>query len=181
MHRYVLSALLAGALFGLGLAVSGMTAPQRVLGFLDVFGDFDPALLFVLGGAVATTTMLFRRVLKRDSPVLADSFALSQVRRIDRTLVVGAALFGVGWGIAGYCPGPALAGLSVGSTESFWFVPAMVAGMVAHRRVANRQTFPPRMGAIFSARLNSTGIRPVLVAHEQRYRAVREHVPRNAP
>lgn len=140
MYRFVLSALLAGALFGLGLAVSGMTDPGRVLGFLDVFGDFDPALLFVLGGAVATTTVLFRRVLKRDRPVLADSFALSQARRIDPTLVVGAALFGVGWGVAGYCPGPALAGLGVGSTEALWFVPAMLAGMLIHRYVTNHGT-----------------------------------------
>ena len=138
MNRYAISALLAGALFGLGLAVSGMTDPQRVLGFLDIFGDFDPTLLFVLGGAVATTTVLFRFVLKRDSPVLANSFPLSQARRIDQTLVVGAALFGVGWGVAGYCPGPALAGLGVGSTEALWFVPAMVAGMLVHRVVAER-------------------------------------------
>lgn len=136
MKRFVISALFAGAVFGLGLAVSGMTDPQRVLGFLDVFGAFDPTLLFVLGGAVATTTVLFRFVLKRGSPVLAGSFALSQVRRIDRPLVVGAALFGIGWGIAGYCPGPALAGLGVGSTEALWFVPAMVAGMLLHRFVA---------------------------------------------
>lgn len=144
MYRFVLSALLAGALFGLGLAVSGMTDPQRVLGFLDVFGDFDPALLFVLGGAVATTTMLFRRVLKRDSPVLADSFTLSQVGRIDGTLVVGAALFGVGWGIAGYCPGPALASLGVGSTEAFWFVPAMATGMLIHRKISKRASATAR-------------------------------------
>lgn len=138
MNRYVLSALFAGALFGTGLAVSGITDPQRVLGFLDVFGGFDPTLLFVLGGAVATTAVLFRLVLRRASPVLTSSFVFSQVRRIDRPLVVGAALFGVGWGIAGYCPGPALAGLGAGSVEAFWFVPAMVAGMLLHRAVGKR-------------------------------------------
>lgn len=138
MSRYVLSALLAGALFGLGLAVSGMTDPQRVQGFLDVFGDFDPALLFVLGGAVATTVVLFRLVLKRNSALLADGFALSKVRHVDWTLVVGAVLFGIGWGIAGYCPGPALAGLGVGSAEALWFVPAMIGGMLVHRVAFNR-------------------------------------------
>lgn len=138
MNRYVLSALLAGAVFGLGLAASGMTDPERVLGFLDVSGNFDPALLFVLGGAVATTAVLFRMVLKQGRPVLRDSFALSQVRHVDRPLVLGAALFGIGWGIAGYCPGPALAGLGVGSTEALWFVPAMIAGMLAHRVAARR-------------------------------------------
>lgn len=133
MKRYSLAALASGALFGVGLAMSGMTDPRRVLGFLDLFGDFDPTLLFVLGGAVATTTLLFRFVLRRGSPVLADSFHLSTLRHVDRPLLVGAALFGVGWGIAGYCPGPALAGLGIASFEALWFVPAMIAGMLLHR------------------------------------------------
>lgn len=137
MKKFTLAALASGALFGLGLAVSGMTDPRRVLGFLDVFGDFDPALMFVLGGAVATTTLLFRFVLRRGSPILADTFQLSTVRDIDRRLLGGAALFGVGWGIAGYCPGPAMAGLGIASVEALWFIPAMLAGVLLHR-VLNR-------------------------------------------
>jgi hypothetical protein len=137
MNRFSLAALVSGALFGLGLAMSGMTDPRRVLGFLDVFGDFDPTLAFVLGGAVATTTLLFRFVLRRGSPVLADTFQLSKLTRVDRRLLGGAALFGIGWGIAGYCPGPALAGLGIGSIEALWFVPAMLAGILLHR-VVNR-------------------------------------------
>lgn len=133
MPRLVVSALLAGALFGVGLAMSGMTDPERVLGFLDVFGAFDPTLVFVLVGAVATTTVLFRFVLQRERPVLAERFLVSNDRRIDRPLVAGAAVFGIGWGIAGYCPGPALAVLGVGATEALWFVPAMGAGMLLHR------------------------------------------------
>jgi uncharacterized membrane protein YedE/YeeE len=135
MKRLTLAALFSGALFGLGLAMSGMTDARRILGFLDVFGEFDPTLLFVLGGAVATTTLLFRFVLRRGSPVLADSFHLSNMKHIDASLLGGAALFGVGWGIAGYCPGPALAGLGVGSIEALWFVPAMIAGLLLHRAV----------------------------------------------
>jgi uncharacterized membrane protein YedE/YeeE len=135
MKRFALAALAAGALFGIGLAMSGMTDPRRVLGFLDVAGDFDPALLFVLGGAVATTMLLFRFVLRRGSPVLAPAFQLSSLRTLDRRLLGGAALFGVGWGIAGYCPGPALAGLGIASVEALWFVPAMLAGMGLHRLV----------------------------------------------
>lgn len=135
MKKFSLAALASGALFGIGLAMSGMTDPLRVLGFLDLFGDFDPTLLFVLGGAVATTTLLFRFVLRRGSPVLASTFHLSNLRHIDAKLVGGAALFGVGWGIAGYCPGPALAGLGVGSVEALWFVPAMIAGILLHRLV----------------------------------------------
>ncbi len=136
MTRFLWAALVAGVLFGVGLAMSGMTDPQRVLGFLDIFGDFDPALLFVLGGAVAVTSIAFRFVLRRPEPVLADSFQISRLRGVDRQLLGGAALFGIGWGIAGYCPGPALAGLGVWSREALWFVPAMVAGALIHRAVA---------------------------------------------
>jgi len=138
MKRYSIAALAAGALFGLGLAMSGMTDARRVLGFLDLFGAFDPTLLFVLAGAVATTLLLFRVVLRRGSPVLADTFHVSNLRHIDRQLLGGAALFGIGWGIAGYCPGPALAGLGIGSAEALWFVPAMLGGMLLHRVVARR-------------------------------------------
>lgn len=133
--RALVAALLSGALFGLGLAVSGMTDPLRILGFLDIAGDFDPALLFVLGGAVTTTLVLFRFVLKRPAPLFADGFQLSSLRTLDRPLLVGAGLFGIGWGLAGYCPGPALVGLGVASAEALWFVPAMLVGMLLHRLV----------------------------------------------
>ena len=135
MKKRSLAALASGALFGTGLAMSGMTDPRRVLGFLDLFGDFDPTLMFVLGGAVATTILLFRFVLRRGSPVLADTFHLSTLKRVDRRLLGGAAIFGIGWGIAGYCPGPALAGLGVGSIEALWFGPALLAGLLLHRLV----------------------------------------------
>lgn len=137
MRGLSVAALASGALFGMGLAMSGMTDARRVLGFLDVFGDFDPTLLFVLGGAVMTTVVLFRFVLSRGSPVLARAFHLSNLRHIDNRLLAGAAVFGVGWGIAGYCPGPVLAGLGIGSREALWFVPAMIAGMLLHR-IVNR-------------------------------------------
>jgi hypothetical protein len=137
VSRPSFAALASGALFGVGLAMSGMTDPRRVLGFLDVAGAFDPTLMFVLGGAVTTTLVLFRRVLRRDRPVLADAFQLSNLKHVDPKLLGGAALFGVGWGIAGYCPGPALANLGVGAIEALWFVPAMLAGMLLHR-VVNR-------------------------------------------
>ena len=133
MKRLSMAAMGSGATFGVGLAMSGMTDARRVLGFLDVFGAFDPTLLFVLGGAVGTTAVLFRPVLRRGRPVLAEAFRLSQLRRVDRPLLGGAAIFGVGWGLAGYCPGPALAGLGTGSVEAAWFVPAMLAGAVLHR------------------------------------------------
>ncbi|MQP75725.1 YeeE/YedE family protein [Stenotrophomonas sp. MYb238] len=136
--RTLLAALLAGALFGLGLAVSGMTDPLRILGFLDVAGAFDPTLLFVLGGAVGTTMLLFRFVLRCPAPLLAERFQVSQLRSVDARLLVGAGVFGIGWGLAGYCPGPALVGLGVLSPEVLWFVPAMLAGMVLHRLLRGR-------------------------------------------
>jgi hypothetical protein len=135
VKKLSIAALASGALFGIGLAMSGMTDPRRVLGFLDIFGNFDPTLMFVLGGAVATTMLLFRLVLRRGSPVLADSFNLSNLKHLDRRLLGGAAVFGVGWGLAGYCPGPALAGLGISSPEAFWFVPALLAGALLHRLV----------------------------------------------
>jgi uncharacterized membrane protein YedE/YeeE len=137
MKRLSIAALASGALFGIGLAMSGMTDARRVLGFLDVFGDFDPTLLFVLGGAVTTTVALFRFVLRRGNPVLASTFHVSNIRHVDSRLLMGAAIFGIGWGIAGYCPGPVLAGLGIASREALWFVPAMIIGMLAHR-IVNR-------------------------------------------
>lgn len=136
--RTLLAALLAGALFGLGLAVSGMTDPLRILGFLDVAGAFDPTLLFVLGGAVGTTMLLFRLVLRRPAPLLAGSFRISEVSGVDTRLLIGAGVFGIGWGLAGYCPGPALVGLGVLSPEALWFVPAMLVGMALHRLLRGR-------------------------------------------
>lgn len=135
MKAFTAAAAASGALFGIGLAMSGMTDARRVLGFLDLFGSFDPTLLFVLGGAVATTVVAFHFVLRRGNPVLAQTFHLSNLRHIDRRLLAGAAIFGIGWGIAGYCPGPALAGLGIASREALWFVPAMLVGMLAHRLV----------------------------------------------
>jgi uncharacterized membrane protein YedE/YeeE len=136
MTRNIPAALVSGLLFGLGLAMSGMTDARRVLGFLDVAGDFDPTLLFVLGGAVATTLVTFRLVLARERPLFADAFRLPTARHIDARLLAGAAIFGAGWGLAGYCPGPALAGLGAGAVETLWFVPAMVAGLLLQSATA---------------------------------------------
>jgi uncharacterized membrane protein YedE/YeeE len=133
MKRVTLAALGSGGLFGLGLAISGMTDARRVLAFLDVFGSFDPTLGFVLGGALLTTTLLYRFVLRRGGPVWARSFKLPQAKHVDRRLLGGSALFGFGWGLAGYCPGPALASLGLGAVEALWFIPAMLAGSLLHR------------------------------------------------
>jgi uncharacterized protein len=129
--------LLAGAMFGFGLALSGMTQPEKVLGFLDVSGAWDPALLFVLGGAVGVTVFAFRLVLRQQQPVLCERFELPVNTQVDAPLLVGAAMFGAGWGIGGYCPGPAVALLGAGGNHEAWiFLPAMLLGQWLYHGVA---------------------------------------------
>ena len=138
MKRYYLCAVAAGALFGMGLVLSGMTDPQRVIGFLDVFGAFDPSLAYVLGGAVLVTVIAFRFVLQMPKPLLAPRFELPTTRRLDTRLTAGAAAFGVGWGLSGYCPGPAVAGVAIGTPETMWFVGAMLAGSAIYGWLSKR-------------------------------------------
>src|SRR5262245_22114753 len=109
--RENLSTLAAGLLFGLGLTVSGMIDPAKVLGFLDIAGDWDPSLLCGLGGAVVTATIGFRLVQRRQAPLFADRFHLPASSGIDGPIILGAALFGIGWGLVGFCPGPAISAL----------------------------------------------------------------------
>ena len=131
----VLAALLSGTVFGLGLAVSGMMNPAKVIGFLDIAGDWNPTLAFVMGGALLVTIPAFRLILKRQRPVLASGFELPKKSTVDAPLVGGAALFGVGWGLVGFCPGPAVAALSTGLAPVFAFVAAMLVGMAVHKRI----------------------------------------------
>lgn len=123
-----LAALACGLLFGTGLALSGMTDTAKVLGFLDLFGAWDPDLVFVMGGAVCVTLVSFRFVL-RGRPLLAPGFSLPTRRDVDPRLLGGAALFGIGWGVFGYCPGPALSALVYLDVTTAVFVVAMLAGM----------------------------------------------------
>ena len=123
-------ALVTGLIFGFGLALSGMTHPERVLGFLDVAGQWDASLLFVLGGAVSVTLAGFYVIRKLDKPVFASTFLVTEATNIDRPLVVGSTLFGIGWGISGYCPGPAIALLAAPNWELWVFLPAMLFGYV---------------------------------------------------
>ncbi len=125
--------LFAGALFGLGLAVSGMVDPAKVIGFLDVAGDWNPTLAFVMGGALLVTIPAFRLIFKRPSPVLAEDFELPTKKELDARLLGGSALFGVGWGLSGFCPGPAVTALATGLTPVFAFVVAMLAGMAIYK------------------------------------------------
>jgi hypothetical protein len=127
------SAFFAGFIFALGLGIAGMTRPTKVIGFLDVASGWDPTLLFVMVGAIAVYAPLYRLILKRRKvPLFEPRFTVPETRDVDRKLVLGAALFGIGWGLGGYCPGPAVTALARGSTEVFVFVIAMLAGMGLH-------------------------------------------------
>ncbi len=139
-RRRALAALAAGTVFGTGLAVAQMIDPRKVLGFLDVAGAWDASLLFVLGGAVVLAAVAFRVVLRRPAPLWDDRFHLGTHQAVDAPLLLGAALFGVGWGLAGYCPGPAIASLAFGNSEAWWFVPAMAAGAALQHWQARGRT-----------------------------------------
>jgi uncharacterized protein len=131
--RQLIAAGLSGVLFGLGLTISGMIDPAKVLGFLDIAGDWDPSLLLVLGGAVVTATIGFRLVQRRSAPLFAKRFHLPSPAAIDAKLILGATLFGVGWGLVGLCPGPAMAALLADGWQVALFAAAMLLGMVGFR------------------------------------------------
>lgn len=147
MIRQALLALLAGTLFGAGLAVSGMVDPQRVRDFLDLFGDWDPTLIFVMGGALIPMTIAWRMRIRIDTPLAAPAYVLPVTAQIDARLIGGAVLFGTGWGIAGLCPGPAIADLAIAPVPASIFVAAMLAGMLLHRMVVHRRSNAVRSGA----------------------------------
>ncbi len=133
-----LVALACGIVFGAGLAMSGMTDTAKVLGFLDLFGDWVPDLAFVMGGAVCVTLVAFRVILKRTTPLLEAEFSLPTKTALDGPLLAGAAIFGIGWGVYGYCPGPALSALVYLDGKTFMFVVAMLTGMALANLAGDR-------------------------------------------
>lgn len=135
----LVSALLIGVIFGTGIALSGMMNPAKVLNFFDLFGTWDPSLAFVMGGALAVAIPGYRLVLGRPAPAMADRFDLPQTRVIDRRLVLGSAVFGVGWGISGFCPGGVLPALGTGRIEVFLFVAALIGGLLLARLIEARR------------------------------------------
>jgi uncharacterized membrane protein YedE/YeeE len=126
---FVAAAFASGLLFGLGLVVSQMVDPQKVLAFLDLFGNWDPSLAFVMAGAVAVSALGWVLARRRGAPVLVPRLEMPSRRDVDAPLLAGAALFGLGWGLVGFCPGPALTALAFGPIEVLLFVAAMLAGM----------------------------------------------------
>ncbi len=127
--RSIALALVAGLVFGVGLLVSGMTQPAKVVNFLDVAGNWDPSLAFVMGGAIAVHFVAYRFVPRLQKPLWAAGFSLPTRKDIDARLIVGAALFGAGWGLGGYCPGPALTSVVAGASSTLLFTGSMLVGM----------------------------------------------------
>ena len=136
MQRLVLAGLF-GLIFGTGIAVSGMINPAKVLNFFDIAGNWDPSLLLVMGSALTVTAIGFRFVLRREKPVLDQQFHLPTKRRLDVPLIGGSAVFGVGWGLAGFCPGGAIPALGLGDVSAWAFVAAMIAGILTARTLRN--------------------------------------------
>jgi uncharacterized protein len=136
------AAFASGLVFGIGLLVSGMANPAKVQGFLDLAGAWDPSLAFVMAGAVAVSLVAFAIARRRTTTLLAAPLALPSSRTIDARLVAGSALFGVGWGIAGFCPGPALTDLAIGGAKVAWLVAAMLAGMAVFEALEARRRTP---------------------------------------
>ncbi len=140
--RKPLPALLIGTIFGAGLALSDMINPARVQAFLDVAGAWDPTLLFVMAAALVPSALAYLVRRRMDRPLLADQFYIPENRALDRQLLLGAILFGIGWGLGGFCPGPAISGLVLGAWQPWLFVAAMLAGMSLHRVVTAPRRSP---------------------------------------
>ena len=126
-----LSEFLVGLIFGIGLILSGMTDPGKVIGFLDLFGNWDPSLAFVMGGAILVGVFAFAVAKKRTTSLLGGAMQLPTARHVDKRLIIGSLAFGAGWGLAGFCPGPALVSLGAGEVKAAVFVLAMLIGMLA--------------------------------------------------
>lgn len=136
-----LTGFIAGLVFGIGLVISGMADPAKVLNFLDIFGAWDPSLAFVMGGASITAFIGFRLVWRRQTPVFFPAFEISSNTVIDAPLLTGAAIFGIGWGLGGFCPGPAWTSLAIGSPGVLVFLPAMLLGIVLGERAKTLSAF----------------------------------------
>lgn len=135
--RFILPGLIVGLLFGAGLALSDMINPARVLAFLDVTGDWDPTLAYVMAGALVPSAVGYFLVRRMDRPLMGGQFRIPQNRVIEPQLLAGAAIFGIGWGLVGFCPGPAIAALGFGLWQPWLFVAAMLGGMLLHRFYAD--------------------------------------------
>ncbi len=130
-----LAAFVVGFIFAIGLGVSGMTQPSKVVGFLDLFGNWDPSLIFVMVGAIALHSVTYKLIRKRKSPLLAVDWQVPSKKNLSPALIIGAILFGIGWGLAGYCPGPAVTSMASFQLQPWLFVGAMLLGMLLFKQI----------------------------------------------
>jgi hypothetical protein len=144
---HIVIAFIVGLVFGIGLILAGMTDPSKVLGFLDLAGDWDPSLALVMGGAVVVGLAGFQVAARRRRTLLGDAMRLPTATRIDRRLVLGSLAFGAGWGLAGFCPGPALASLATGGARVLLFTGAMLAGMIVYELLERARSRTARSAA----------------------------------
>ena len=144
--RNLFPGLIVGVIFGAGLALSDMVNPARVQAFLDVAGAWDPTLMFVMGAALVPSAIAYLVRRRMTRPLLGERFSIPESRTLDRQLLVGAGMFGIGWGLVGFCPGPAVAGLVLGAWQPWLFVVAMLAGMMLHHFAATRAAAPAYEG-----------------------------------
>ena len=136
----LITALIIGSIFGAGLAIAGMLNPSKVVGFLDVFGDWDPSLAFVMGGGVLVNAIGHRFVMKRKAPIQSDTFSMLTSTNIDKPLVIGSVIFGVGWGLAGLCPGPVVASLLLSGQAMLPFFGLLITGLLVGQIFMRRLT-----------------------------------------
>jgi uncharacterized protein len=141
--RMNISSFVAGLLFAAGLGIAGMTQPQKIISFLDITGRWDPSLMFVMGGALAVHLISYRLITRRKSPLFDNSFHIPNRTDIDFKLIGGSALFGIGWGLSGYCPGPAVVALTAPGTLIFAFFLSMLGGMIIFERFKGRNANAP--------------------------------------
>ncbi|MGB0574385.1 MAG: DUF6691 family protein [Hyphomicrobiales bacterium] len=133
-------ASISGLIFGFGLALAGMLNPSKVQGFLDIFGVWDPSLAFVMGGGIMVNAIGYYFVLKRDKPIYAEKFTLPRTTNIDKNLLIGSTIFGIGWGLAGLCPGPVISNVLLQPQDAIIFLIIMVFGLSVGRRIINQST-----------------------------------------
>lgn len=137
MNQNIVS-FIVGLVFAVGLAISGMTQPQKVIGFLDLFGNWDPSLVFVMGGAIAVHAVVYFFATKKPHPILAVEWSIPNKKEITPALIIGSILFGMGWGLGGYCPGPAMTSLGTLSQSIVTFIPSMIAGMLVFKLIDSK-------------------------------------------
>lgn len=138
MNRNI-TALACGLIFGIGMSLSQMINPAKIQGFLDITGNWDPSLALVMAGALAVTFITFKWILKRPTPLLDKDFYVTKNKQVDKPLLLGAAIFGIGWGMSGYCPGPSVAGIGTLNIEAFIMVISIYFGFFAHKFLINKK------------------------------------------